>query len=124
MREISDALVAQVSRALDPAPQSAFTTPVVYPWAVQNFEARPRAARPRPMATPVRLYLHIPFCNYHCTFCFYAVRTGAQRAEMERYTVAIERELEWLEPGTPLSRLVVGGGTPTALAPELLDRIL
>ena len=28
------------------------------------------------------------------------------------------------EPGTPLSQLFVGGGTPTALHPELLDQVL
>jgi oxygen-independent coproporphyrinogen-3 oxidase len=36
----------------------------------------------------------------------------------------LERELEWIEPGTPLGQLFVGGGTPTALPPELLDRLL
>ncbi len=34
------------------------------------------------------------------------------------------RELEWVEPGTPLSQLFVGGGTPTALPAELLDEML
>jgi oxygen-independent coproporphyrinogen-3 oxidase len=37
---------------------------------------------------------------------------------------ALERELEWVAPGTPLSQLFVGGGTPTALPADLLDRVL
>jgi oxygen-independent coproporphyrinogen-3 oxidase len=43
---------------------------------------------------------------------------------MSRYVRALERELEWIEPGTLLAQLFVGGGTPTALRPELLDQLL
>lgn len=73
---------------------------------------------------PQRLYVHVPFCNYHCTFCFYAVRTGAQRREMERYVAALARELRCVPAGTPLARLVVGGGTPTALPADLFETML
>jgi len=122
--QFSDAEVDRVARTLGTAPLAAYTTPIVYPWAVQNFATRPMAARPSPQTGRLRLYVHIPFCHYHCTFCFYAVRTGAKRAEMERYVDALARELEWIRPGAALTQLVVGGGTPTALPPELLDRVL
>ena len=122
--EISDADVDRVAHALGDAPRAAYTTPIVYPWAVQNFEARPLAERPHPPTDRLGLYVHIPFCNYHCTFCFYAVRAGAKRQEMERYVAALARELEWVEPGTSLSQLVVGGGTPTALPADLLEHVL
>ncbi len=122
--EISDAEVERVARALGGAPRAAYTTPIVYPWAVQNFEAQPLVERPHAPTDQLRLYVHIPFCNYHCTFCFYAVRAGAKRREMERYVAALARELECVEPGTALSRLIVGGGTPTALPPDLLDDVL
>jgi oxygen-independent coproporphyrinogen-3 oxidase len=52
------------------------------------------------------------------------VRAGARRDEMERYVAALLRELEWVPPGTELSHLFVGGGTPTALPAELLSRVL
>lgn len=122
--DISDAEVDHVARALGGAPRAAYTTPIVYPWAVQNFVPRPLAERPYPPADQLRLYVHIPFCNYHCTFCFYAVRAGAKRQEMERYVAALARELEWVPPGTSLSQLIVGGGTPTALPPDLLASTL
>lgn len=124
MQEISDAEVDRVARALGGSPTAAYTTPIVYPWAAQNFVIRPLAERPHPPTDAIRLYVHIPFCNYHCTFCFYAVRVGARRREMERYVAALARELEWVESGTALSRLVVGGGTPTALPPDLLEGVL
>ncbi len=121
---ITDADVDRVARALGDAPSAAYTTPHVYPWAVQNFEPRPLAERPRPAAGDLRLYVHIPFCNYRCTFCFFAVRVGAERREMERYVAALERELESATPPVPLSQLFIGGGTPTALPPDLLAALL
>ncbi len=80
--------------------------------------------RERPTEGALGLYLHVPFCNYACTFCFYAKRIGASREQMERYVKTALRELAWVEPGTRLSQLYVGGGTPTALPAELLDEIL
>jgi oxygen-independent coproporphyrinogen-3 oxidase len=120
---ISDAEVRAVAEALGDGADS-FWTPIVYPWSVQHFEPRPLAERPKPPRDGLRLYVHIPFCRYHCTFCIYAVRGGARRLEMERYVAALARELEAVEPGTSLSKLIVGGGTPTALPPDLLDAVL
>jgi oxygen-independent coproporphyrinogen III oxidase len=120
---VSDADVGAVAEALGEQPTS-YWTPVVYPWSVRHFEPRPQAERPPPPRENLRLYLHIPFCRYHCTFCIYAVRGGASRPEMERYVAALARELGALEPGTSLSKLIVGGGTPTALPPDLLDAVL
>jgi oxygen-independent coproporphyrinogen-3 oxidase len=122
--QISTADIERVMRGLGDAPRSAYTAPHVYPWALRNFKPRPCAERPHPLAGELRLYVHIPFCNYRCTFCFYAVRVASRRAEMERYVAALERELEWIEPGTVLFDVFVGGGTPTALPADLLARVL
>ena len=120
---ISDAQVGRVAEALGDIPGS-FWTPIVFPWSVQHFEPRPLAERPPPPRQGLRLYVHVPFCRYHCAFCIYAVRGGSRRAEMERYVAALERELEAVAPGTSLSKLIVGGGTPTALPPDLLGAVL
>src|SRR5262249_8029369 len=84
----------------------------------------PMAERPRATSNQLRLYVHVPFCRYHCTFCYFAVRVGASADAMARYVRAVAKELEWAEPGTPLSQLFMGGGTPTALPAELLDALL
>jgi oxygen-independent coproporphyrinogen-3 oxidase len=120
---VSDAEIGAVAEALGQLPTSHWT-PIVYPWSIQPFEPRPRAERPAPPLEGLRLYVHVPFCRYHCTFCIYAVRGGARRPEMERYVAALARELEAVAPGTSLSKLIVGGGTPTALPPDLLDAVL
>src|SRR6185369_17401814 len=100
----------------------AYAPPNIFPMSAPSFTRR-RSNRPRrPTADRLSIYLHVPFCNYHCNFCFYATRVGTPRDQMDRYVDAVLRELQWLEPGTRLSQLYVGGGTPTALPPDLLDR--
>lgn len=114
----------RIAAALGPAAGLAYSPPHDYPMSVPFFDNTPRIQRPRPGFDKLRLYAHIPFCNYGCSYCFFAKRIGAGSDQMERYVKALKRELEWIEPGTPLSQLFVGGGTPTALSPELLDEVL
>lgn len=121
---VSRQSIARIARALGEAPEAAYTTPIVYPWSLQQFASQPGRARPSVAGAPVRVYVHVPFCRYHCSFCFYAVRAGAGPEEKRRYVAALEREVESLAGATAISQLFVGGGTPTALPPELLSRVL
>src|SRR5207247_1709544 len=75
-------------------------------------------------AQPFQLYVHVPFCNYACRFCFYSKRIGAPAERKIQLVEAIAQELRDVPRGTPLLQLYVGGGTPTALAPNLLDQLL
>jgi oxygen-independent coproporphyrinogen-3 oxidase len=120
---ISDAEVRRVAHALGDAPAAAYTAPLVYPWSVRNFVSRPLAERPR-VGGPMRLYVHVPFCNYRCTFCAFAVRVGASEALMERYVAALGRELDRVAAEASVAQLFVGGGTPTALPPRLFRALL
>ena len=73
------------------------------------------------------VYVNIPFCIRYCTFCHIPVVTGASDRDKQRHVDALEREIDlWLER-TGLSRIRVrsmslGGGTPTAMPPEMLAR--
>lgn len=116
--------LGRIAAALGPAAGLAYSPPHDYPMSVPFFDNTPCIERTRPEFDKLRLYAHIPFCNYGCTYCFFAKRIGAGSDQMERYVKALKRELEWVEPGTPLSQLFVGGGTPTALSPELLNEVL
>lgn len=124
VEEPSAETLERVMRALARVPGAAYCVPHEYPGAAPAFRPQPMAERPALEADRLRLYVHIPFCRYHCTFCCFAVRTGVADATMARYVRALRRELEWIEPGTPLAQLFVGGGTPTALPPALLDELL
>ncbi len=75
------------------------------------------------MSGPAAAYLHLPFCARLCPYCDFAVVTG-RTGEAERYVAAVEREIAEDAPGAPLEAVFIGGGTPTAVAPELIARLL
>ena len=122
--ELNATTLAEVTKALDSVPRAAYSVPHVYPSAAPAYTHAPMAERPALQHSQLRLYVHVPFCRYHCTFCYFAVRVGADADAMARYVRALKTELAWVNPGTPLSQLFMGGGTPTALSPELLDETL
>lgn len=82
-------------------------------------------------AAPLRkrlVYLHIPFCATHCTFCgFYQNRY--EEDHCARYTNAllceIDREADSvLHQSAPIHAVYFGGGTPSALSARDLARII
>jgi oxygen-independent coproporphyrinogen-3 oxidase len=111
-------------RALGPHPGVSYAAAHAYPASAPNYTVRECAPRDAPPPNGVRLYVHVPYCNYRCSFCFFAVRVGAGGDEMQRYVSALRRELELAAPNTPLIQMFMGGGTPTVLPPELLDQLL
>jgi oxygen-independent coproporphyrinogen-3 oxidase len=114
----------RIGAALGPTPPVTRAAAHVYPAAAPAFTRAPEAQREPFAGDQLRLYVHVPFCNYKCNFCFYATRVGDGWREQERYVAALARELEIVPPGAPLTQLFVGGGTPTALPAELFDRTL
>ena len=115
--------VEPIQRALAGVPMSFDAPPHVYSVCCPRFDPAPGARKEQSGHDRLRLYMHVPFCAYKCTFCNFAIRVGARRELMENYVEALGRELEWIQEGTVLKQLFVGGGTPTALPPDLLDRL-
>jgi oxygen-independent coproporphyrinogen-3 oxidase len=71
------------------------------------------------------LYVHVPFCFHKCHYCdFYSFVDAEDR--QPAYAARLEREILAMPPqsGDGLETIFVGGGTPTFLRPELLDRVL
>lgn len=124
IRSMSASELDRLVETLGDAPRVTYAPPSIYPMSAPVFDAAPEVTRPGRGGAPIGVYAHVPFCNYKCTFCFYATQPTPDPGEMSRYVAALERELEWIEPGTDLTQLYVGGGTPTTLPPELLDRLL
>src|SRR2546425_1614497 len=50
-------------------------------------------ATPQAKATPLGLYLHIPFCRKRCRFCYFRVYTDKNADEIEGYLTALSREI-------------------------------
>lgn len=74
------------------------------------------------------LYLGIPFCTSRCAYCsFYAATTTKDGQKEEAYVDALLRELELLAPTIArrhVRSVYIGGGTPSALHPKQLRRVL
>src|SRR5262245_59249847 len=62
-----------------------------------------------------------------CGFCNLFALAGADDALIDAYLTALERQAQCLEeataPDRAISRLAIGGGTPTVLAPSQLQRL-
>jgi oxygen-independent coproporphyrinogen-3 oxidase len=73
------------------------------------------------------LYLHIPFCSAICPYCDFAVLTGGAERR-RRFADHLVREISmWADERSTfesIDTIYFGGGTPSALAPEDLSRIL
>lgn len=73
------------------------------------------------------LYLHIPFCSAICPYCDFAVLTGGpeMRARFVEHLLAEIRMWRADRDLFPeIDTIYFGGGTPSALAPEQIARIL
>lgn len=60
------------------------------------------------------LYLHIPFCHAHCTYCSFNVYTRREKL-IRPYMAALRREIALVAAGTqrPALSVYFGGGTPS-----------
>lgn len=71
---------------------------------------------------PTALYVHVPFCEERCTYCGCNMVVARRQSAGDRYLNAIARQVEAL-PALSLRWIHLGGGTPTWLDPDQLDRL-
>jgi len=70
------------------------------------------------------LYIHVPFCARVCPYCDFAVRTGDGNRR-RRYVDHLLQEIElYRDEPLQFDTIYFGGGTPSALDPDQLERIL
>jgi coproporphyrinogen III oxidase-like Fe-S oxidoreductase len=104
------------------------------PFSVWSADAVERDAKPAlhaapDPATPLGLYLHIPFCRKRCHFCYFRVYTDKNAQEIGRYLDVLGREWEMYarQPaieGRPLNFVYFGGGTPSFLSTQQLQGLV
>ncbi len=73
------------------------------------------------------LYLHVPFCSAICPYCDFSVLKAGVPAR-KRFVEHLVAEValaarEWSDP-RPFDTVYFGGGTPSLLPPEDLERVL
>lgn len=69
------------------------------------------------------LYVHLPFCSYSCSFCYFAKRIQPNESFVQDYLETLSREIDnaarWAQ-GAQIDSVYFGGGTPTYLSSEQL----
>jgi oxygen-independent coproporphyrinogen-3 oxidase len=78
---------------------------------------------------PLGLYLHIPFCRKRCTFCYFRVYTDKNAGEIDDYMDALAKEVALYADkpalaGRQFEFVYFGGGTPSYLSSQQLERLI
>lgn len=71
---------------------------------------------------PLGLYIHLPFCRVHCTYCPFAVSTDIRL--QDQYTDALVAEIEARSDGERVDSIFFGGGTPSRTSRENFARVV
>src|SRR4026209_791003 len=107
------------------------TYPPFSVWSAEAVErdAEPALQAPPNPATPLGLYLHIPFCRKRCHFCYFRVYTDKNAQEVNDYLDVLAREWELYTrlpaiAGRPVNFLYFGGGTPSFLSTRQLEGLV
>lgn len=76
----------------------------------------------------ISLYIGIPFCPTRCLYCsFTSYPIDIYKTKVDGYVEALIKELKFLgekAQGKRLDSIYIGGGTPTSLSAERLDKIM
>jgi oxygen-independent coproporphyrinogen-3 oxidase len=75
---------------------------------------------------PVAIYLHVPFCHHRCSYCDFNIYAGMKSLYMP-YVEAVAKEIAVTAARVGRVRvpsIYVGGGTPSLLSVELIDKLL
>lgn len=73
--------------------------------------------------SPRSAYIHVPFCTHRCGYCNFTLIAGREDL-IDRYLQAMEMELGKLGHPREVDTLFVGGGTPTHLPADALEKLL
>lgn len=70
------------------------------------------------------IYVHIPFCQKKCKYCDFVSFDKCDKSIKERYVDALLKEIENCEIDKKITTIYFGGGTPSLLPAEAIERIL
>lgn len=97
-------------------------------WNPENVPLLTKALDTAPPQTPLSLYLHVPFCQKKCDFCYYLSFAGSPASVIDGYIHSVVEELSLYSQrpalkGRPLAFVYFGGGTPSMLTPIQVGRL-
>lgn len=68
------------------------------------------------------VYIHIPFCNYICAYCDFC-KVFYNKEYVNRYLDALNKEIKSNYKGEVITSLYIGGGTPSSLNLNELEKL-
>src|SRR5438105_373492 len=71
---------------------------------------------------PLGVYVHLPFCRTHCTYCAFAISTDVEL--QDAYTEAVVREIAERSSQLAAETVYFGGGTPSRMSVDNLQGIV
>ena len=102
------------------------------PFSVWDRSQRPALQKalqePARSSTPLGCYVHLPFCQKKCDYCYYLSYIRQKQEVVDRYVASVTREME-LYAGHPAvsdrqaSFVYFGGGTPSTLTPAQIETL-
>ena len=74
----------------------------------------------------VALYIHVPFCTAECYYCHYYKEFGKSSQQVDTYISSVLKELRLYQEhfaGIRAKSIYIGGGTPSYMSSEQIDRL-
>jgi oxygen-independent coproporphyrinogen III oxidase len=98
-------------------------------WNTEDVPKFHRALGRDPEPREMAVYVHLPFCRQRCHYCYFRVYPRRQRADVERYIDAVLEEYAIYQKapavaGRPFSSIYFGGGSPSYLECDQIQRLL
>jgi oxygen-independent coproporphyrinogen-3 oxidase len=81
---------------------------------------------PLPHLAPIGVYIHIPFCAHICPYCDFNTYAGQESlipAYVDAVCTDLDRAASEIGPHI-VSSIFLGGGTPSVLSPDHVERIV
>lgn len=70
----------------------------------------------------ISIYIHIPFCSNICSYCDFS-KMYYNEKYVEKYLISLENEIKSRYKGEIVKTLYIGGGTPSSLNIDELEKL-
>ena len=80
-----------------------------------------------PSKIPISLYIHLPWCEKKCPYCYFNININKSNGDEERLMIAIFQDIEDSLRnlnGRKFSSIYFGGGTPSLVSSKIIKKII
>ncbi len=104
------------------------TQPIIFvPGGKQQLHSVPAITPEFTQTIPLSLYVHVPWCVRKCPYCDFNSHIAPETLPEKAFVDALLEDLTLALPsiwGRRVETVFFGGGTPSLLSPEAIDRLI